>query len=553
MALPKGDATFPGMQRIIGAQYTLSHGIQPGVAVVELIPQSTNFALNGVLLFAYGPTRLTFPGCRADRSSLRISESGQIWSVKILDRRWKWIAGGEISGHYNLHNAAGELQTATRKTPQQLATLCLRAMGESGFSVAKMPNGTNPEVHWSSTNPAVALEELCSRFNCRVVLQTNNRVSIERMGQGALLPGRTTAMNAAVEFDAAEIPDSLKLVGGATRFQARWKLEAVGRDRDGKIKPIDQLSYRPNDGWSNQVPGLFSGIDDEDDRALARESVFRWYRITTMTDGSLKIRGYGTLNSIAQVLPIEETLVETYFDTQFGETRAKPARVTGEFFDDDIAETNTPMGTRYTAGFSIVKPLGIVKFRKPVFKLGTDAAAYEPADLQLEVAFAIKELPTREPLRYSFERVLQRRQGTGPRIIRRPEIVRTVRTVYSANGLPRGFVVNDQVDRLDQQAARYLDAALEELRLGTSSDVQYAELVDISPDGAIQQVTWTIRGTTTTRASRNAEHRVNIPPFARRREAHRLKQLIAAQQEQARQEYVESYSDRVIPLAGESV
>ena len=205
-------------------------------------------------------------------------------SVRILDRRWKWQYG-EISGRYNIREKEEEylIDPDTEKKPRQLATLLLAAMGEVGYSVDELPNDNRPQKHWVSANPANELYQLCDSLGCRVVLGLDNRVRLRRVGSGASLPVLGIEISDSVGIDAQARPDSIKVVCGPTRYQARFFLEAVGKDVDGRIKFLDDLSYRPDDGWgAANVDGDFDDVRDESRCAaqkLAILSVFKWYRI----------------------------------------------------------------------------------------------------------------------------------------------------------------------------------------------------------------------------------------------------------------------------------
>ncbi len=52
-----------------------------------------------------------------------------------------------------------------------------------------------------------------------------------------------------------EMPDSIWISADATAIELSLEIgEAVGVDLDGSIKPIDDLSYKPQDGWGRKIP-----------------------------------------------------------------------------------------------------------------------------------------------------------------------------------------------------------------------------------------------------------------------------------------------------------
>ena len=331
----QGLCTFPGIDAVLSATYSLQHGISPGVCTIECKPQGNFASEGGDLVFDYGGTRLVFPQCKVDSHSFRFTESGQIWSLQILDRRWKWVDFKEISGHYNVRLDTFAILKSTEKTPQDLARFCLQAMGEGNYDVSQLPNDTRPEVHWEAENPAQALQKLVEPLGCRVVLGIDNAVRICLVGQGGTLPSESI-LTASIGINPPEKPDSIKVVCGKTRFQADFVLEAVGLDLDGTIRPINELSYKPTNGWENESPGHYLGVklllalrNPEYARELAKATVFRWYRITLndIRRSIVHLPGFGFLgapytvhgcpwpiHSLLQVLPIEDVQVATYGD-----------------------------------------------------------------------------------------------------------------------------------------------------------------------------------------------------------------------------------------------
>ena len=127
---------------------------------------------------------LVLPECRVDKIQKTANET---FLVTIFDRRWKWRFG-QISGVYNLRQPDGELDPDLETEPQDIATDCLKAMGETGFDVGELPNRTRPEYRWVAQNPAAMLDQLCQSLGCSVVLGFDNRVTIRRLGEGGELP-----------------------------------------------------------------------------------------------------------------------------------------------------------------------------------------------------------------------------------------------------------------------------------------------------------------------------------------------------------------------------
>ncbi len=517
MAL-SGNVYFPGVQVATAADFTLSHGISPSVCLLQTVPQTSYVAEIGTLQLSFGSTLLSFPDCAVRSATLRSSEQGLFWSLQILDRRWKWQFG-EIDGRYNVRSADGSIIDSTEKTPRQLAELLLRAMNESQFDVDQIPNDSRPTVVWDAANPADELAQLCDQLSCRIVLGLDNHVRIRPIGDGQTLPEMGLEMNAAFGLQAQTRPDSLKLVGGPTLFQSRLSLEAVGEDTDGKIKPIDQLSYRPDQGWQGQVPSVLADVA-EADRSLALKSVFRWYRITSQVDGKMIAPGDLTIEHIQQLLPLIPTRLETERDDD-GREHHHAATVGGVFWLGGEKGENGSQERLYTGRWSLDTTLGVVRFAEPVTKLSSEGF-HRPAEMWLETSYNVTDVASLNKIRFQRSRQLAVGENqTGSRILHVPAIVRTVWQKFDSAGQTAQLF--DNLTDVEQAADEHLLAVSAEYELEASNDVQYAGLIPIEPDGAIQQVTWRVGNgqPATTRASRNAEFNIYVPTYADRRQRER--------------------------------
>jgi hypothetical protein len=96
--------------------------------------------------------------------------------------------------------------------------------------------------------------------------------------------------------------------------------------------------------------------------------------------------------------------------------------------------------------------------------------------------------------------------------------VRTSIAEYDSNHDLTDVTNND--DLLQQEANYYFAAAMAEFQSRPTLHVEYAGLVPISPDGAIQQVEWKggISSGCTTAAGVNTEFSLIVPDYKRRRQ-----------------------------------
>lgn len=530
-----GYATYPGIAKLIGGQFTFNgHGTIPSAAAIEIHPQATFPAPRGTLAFVFGDTVIPFPDCKLNAVSAgRQAGGAPTWTLQIQDRRVWWTERA-ISGQYNLRHADDvTVDTDTEKTPQELAVLLLEAMGEQGYDVASLPNDTRPLVRWTYASAARELDTLCESLGCRVVLCLDNVVRICRLGEGAELPGGQLIDDAGT-IDPPEVPDALRVVFSETRVQGLLGLRPVGLDTDGQIKQIASLSYTPTGGWGSTIPGRFLNLSNTDPtgagnqsnspRALATRTVWRWYQAFEITDAAFGQKINALLGNefefvfdrMDQILPILPDLVD--IDTATG----KPftPTVQGVFRLNNGLNTNSPVWTEYTRPFTINADLGIVEFSDYVFKWSTSGSftsTLAAADIYLLCAFMLEHHQTREAHRVFRRLALGGANGTGDKIIRVEEVGGTLRANYNAAGAITTFT--DNTADLEQEADQQLAAAAAEFQVGNPQDRTYPGFVPIGPDGAIQSVSYSFKvgRWCSTRASRNNEWNVVLRSYAERR------------------------------------
>lgn len=527
-ALPR----WPGVSGIISFSMTYVDGMTPSIATLEVVPQKA-LQLAGTLQISYGATSIVFPDCRVQDVEQAVDEAGRTtWKITIADRRWRWKSSSAISGYYNVRRNAVALLAGTEKTPRELATMLLKAMGETGFDVSALPNDTRPEITWDAASPPEELARLAEALGCRVVLSiATNRVRIVQAGKGAQLP-RPFAMEASLGLDPPDPPGTLRFIGARVEFQADFALRAVGRDVDGTVKPIEELSYIPARGWQLSDADHFNDVADLKKRHLARESVWRWYRI----EPPFFLPGIaGPIAAREQVLPLLGQQLETY--KVDGIERPREPWVYGQFWRgleshrDEVAAADPDIAGKpknlYSQGFQVDAETGIVKFSDPVYRLEDAPGVVAgkvilPARIFLRTACQLRpDLATRSWFRFETTRKL----ATSPALKDWEQIVKredVVRRLYRSFVAPVG--VRDNLAQVEAAAKHYLDAQEAEYRITDLGSVSYAGIFKLDLDGAIRQVTWNIdpEGRAITRASRNREELVVAMSYAERRFYERL-------------------------------
>lgn len=546
----QGIVTFAGIRSLpfMQANVVLTHGVGPDVSTIQIPPQAGRLIEGGNLELSYGGRRVTLHDCKVDSIDMERGSDGlEVWTLNILDRRWKWRMG-EISGYYNVRRGESIVQRTT-KTARELVRLCLEAMGEQRFDVAAVPNDQYPEVEWNYEIPAQALGKLCDEIGFRVILRLNNTVAVVKAGEGQRLPRGGAVLRDAATVDPPERPDSLRFVGDRILWQWDIVLVPVAEEPDGRIVPLNEVSYAPRD-TSLWVEGFKWALPDfehmanveEDFRELAKRSVFRKYRIVAgfrvpSPDGNVRV------TEIDQLLPLDSEQIEE--ETRTEEKRRKEAIVWGVFAMHDVGDLNSNQvkdfaGIRfsedlrknpeavYQRGFRIDTKTGLVEFNQPVFRYrriarsirglvpgstpGTiDEDFYFPADIRLRTAFGVRDLPTSQWRHAVIERVSPRKKfGTMPEYVKRTDV--QLRYINF-----RGAWTSNEREYRDA-AKSYLDEHERRYEVDVPQGMTYVGLEAINLDGAIQQVSWTIdESGTTTKASRNREEPLVAPSYQERR------------------------------------
>lgn len=582
---PIGIATFPGIEKIHGASMDFVHGVSPSIATLTITPQATFPTMIGDLTFSYGKTAVTWKDCRIDEVSYQRNESGFIWQLSIADRRWAW-ANGVVWGRYNLRREDGSLvgqgtQLTSERTPKELAKLLLNAMGERGYSVNDIPNTLRPEVNWDFVVPSRALAELCDLLGCYVVLGLDNKVKLCVAGEGAQLRDRYGVMDWSFIENPPPKPNKIAIKTAKVRLQVDLVLEPVGKDIDGAIRPIDDLSYAPSGVRylpTNQTVNVdkvgapfvdFTWIEDEFQGQLepwqdtakkcAKESYFRWYRIAMKGHDGLPERliiptsiGTWTIENIEDILPIDVEQVQTNVFSSGDEKKGifnvpktpqmtplapgsilertnRPAWVYGKYAwngpcinpDNTVALTTDPQTVTGTipVGYSIDTEHGIVKFQQPVYREVDEGGSFYimPAMLWLRTAICPHEVGTRTPMRFI------RWRNTNPKAPK--QFVRVVpheEIVYAGwinySVGHRIIAFNDNLKKVVGECDYYLDKLENEYDTRTPQIVRYIGIKRIELDGAIRQLTFAIgQDGTFTTVARNSELLDRVIPYRERR------------------------------------
>lgn len=487
--------TVPGFNYPIRATGVLLRGTQPSRFLVEAAPQPTAFNTNGNLRIASNGQAFLVSDAALESYHLRHNgdrDSHAILTGSYVDRRWKWKTCA-ISGNYNrrlLDNSIIFSAAAPwKKSARELFAMIFAAVGEPGADVTSAPANVYPEFTFQSLPADQALDYLCDICSCSIVITTSNKLKVVALGVGNQLVRTAVKSRINCEVRIGALPSQVALTCGPSVFQSRLLLEAVGLDTDGKIRPINNLSYKPAAGWSREYPTHFPSVD-QDKRHLAFQTVWRWFRPKSQVNGGLTIPGVAVqVNSPMQyrLLPWMAVPGENY-DTPC----LIPARMFGQFYPEQDFARNTPKKASLPAPFKIIPEMGIIEFEYPQWQAGDGSqntdGFYEPF-LYVETAYNLM-LADGSGL-HAFYRSQQTEMPTNTWAmpIYHPELWYCHRVNYAANG----FNVTGSTSNLASvrnEADEYLGRAVVAIQYSAlATDMTYAGLVPGELDGIRAQAT----------------------------------------------------------------
>ncbi len=559
-----GRISFGNVTGVQQFSMTRSRGIQPGTIqfAVPVVPQIP-FGKSAPLYLSDGVRNMVFSDCLLQSVDGDYS-NGQRYLVTLLDFRWKW-AYGQISGLYNVVRG-GMIVPATRKKPQDLAKLCLVAMGVTQYDLTQLPNDTYPEITWEMERPASALESLCSNLGCTICPQINGSVLIAKNAKGKKLPTIQGAeLRESLKF--GQVPDDIWVSAAPTVWEVSLDLAnpyAIERTKGGagsnpveSIVDYNKASYKPAGGWGNEDPKYFSNAgkrgatkkDRESASALAQESIWRMYGFKF----PFKLPGLPfEITNINQLVFHDDLLAQTtvaYTSPSQGtvtELRRQKPFVYGQFFArKDTGKNNVETFSHgwiefprliYPGGFSMDKERGIIIFSDAVYLYNERPearAAYTEPNLFYRVAISVKDPATGEQFREVYKKPTGYRNSSLPLWVKRADLRREI-DVNPENGKP--YTDNgDNAETIQKELIKYAGYELEKLQTLNPMQGNYVGFIPIELDGCVEQVSYEISdsGETATTASYGYEFSLVLPSFEERRRIGMLNNLIKQQDQLA--------------------
>lgn len=514
------EVSYPGVGAIIRWSYVISEGIVPSICILEAIPQTTLTAAPATLQIKYGNLTRSFPDMVVMRESLTQANAKRGFRMKLIlqDRRWKW-QHGRVSGIYNVRLPDGTVDPTTRKTPAELATILLTAMGERGFDVSRMPIGMFPPAKWDNVNPAEALDKLCRYVACKITGGETGKVTIWPLGMGKELP-EGKYINPTYTLTPQGKPKALVLQGGNTVFQSRLKLAAIGRNDNISLPLATKAPYAAS---ILDSPFSYPGIAVTQQRTDAFQSLFKVFYTNSQADGTHVLPGCNVQVSKGTQYRLLNVLIDTWLNSDNVRLTVIPG-VLGKFWPmgDDADECTSLIG--YNGHFSIDASRNLVSFPYALWNL-TSTGAIKAPEMYLYVAYHVLGADGE----YAGLRRPRAIGGTGgERVLYRPELTYAVRHAYDANNNIIATVTT--LAQAEAEAKAYLDAFERSYLQSDQRDIEWAGIEDMYLDGRISQLKMQggVKEACYSRASRMSEFDVCGP----------------GSQEQRRTRFVDSLMER---------
>lgn len=524
---PQVIARYPGID--VAREFAVSWGwgIRPETHTIETTvnhPPTADFGTFSLIELNGDGKRLDLYDCRVVRTSY--PGDGRL-VVHFEDFRWTW-ATGSIDGDYNYFDPL----TLTYRRPtsaRELAVLLLGAMEVTRYNVDALPTDAYPRKQWNAANPAQELELLGAEFGLVVAADpVDRRVSLCRIGQGAELP-EGPAMRRLPAVSAAPIPSQIRVIGGTALFQTAFTIgRPFAREIDGRLVPLDSVSYKPAGGWSSnaQSPWTFNNLGDGSTvingervyhRDLAQESVWRYYELGLPESGWTPAPLVGS-----PYAPLGMEDMGPFLDTRLEKDSITDARlpivVRGGNYFEVVDSYNKSVNGEWKGQIQFVDPeRPIFRTSMPLFRYAGTNMIPSPAQGIVVVGHACRKFGVQ--LRY--EKWLDNTVPTpaGPLLEYHDDMVREYVSARSTNGGLGNGPATDNVAKCDAQADYHLDALAASLAPVEAGTIQTTGLyLGRSLDGAIRRLVWSggVNLAPSTTVARNNEPNPFVTPYERR-------------------------------------
>lgn len=479
---------------VIEFDMTLSRGPRASCCLLR-IPhyEDTDISEIDTLTIQSNDQPITFEGMVGDISTIHHDhgvDHRREWVFQAWDRRVTWEKA-RWSIDANIRYRDGTVKPSTQQSLHELYDTLLDVVNEPAGS--QLDNLTvYPRIKYDSENAVKAFDDLAKLYPASVCRDNSDSYVIRQTGDGMELPDIAAYSATAYDYQATieAGPKTVKVLCGPTLFQCFLTLEAVGRDTDGTIKLIDDLSYKPAAGWEGEDPQFFAGVAIGN-RHLAFKTVYRMYRVSIQA-----VPGCSASITNVQQFDLDDTLISM---AGSGDYKMEiPAFIKGQFYPYSDHFVNTGSCVHWAGDFRIDHESRCVIFDVPVYLAGS---CIEPAVLYLCTGFRVIDSETDDYVRKDFSD--DRDTGVGEQVLYHPELFETQVESYLSSCSNSGSPTTNTT-AIQEEADQYINAWKEHWDTERDHrDVPYSGTLPLSLSGNIAQITYKLFGgnAPTTRAS----------------------------------------------------
>ncbi len=506
---------------------TLSPGVMPSMFMIAMPPNATDSPpqRDADLIFGTaedpdnitsGDTRLILANCRVAEGSVHNDITSKTINFVARDFRWRWGFVEPITEEWNRRDSKGNIvgeKKSARDIGQFLYDLLPTPAEKQNSDTAVLPGDEFPHIKLDQDRVNDAFYDLAMLYGLLICPAVGKNVDPDSDLQDEQVIGKTilfkTGEGAAIlqinriaaesPMRVIDRPEKLRLVGGKTIEQRVVVLEAVAWDTvagEYKLVTDTTIPYRPSGGF---YPGFEEEISDPQQKQDALDTVWKAYRLpATMTIG--KVDNVPRIDAARRMLRhlVEKGGVGTGSDRQFDylEPFITGRYATEEVFTNPFELREATTG-RVEVGFRFDEAHAVLIFQRPVFDLATVEQNMIGATLSLTTAWEVE----------TYTRDFNVAPG-GDIIVDGFDNVRTAEVFEEFLVAADGVRTSQNRDEVQAAAFRRASAYAQRWARPTSlATNKYPGIVEIMPDGAIEQVTWTLDGQgPTTIVSWGTEH-----------------------------------------------
>lgn len=489
--------TYNGKNAIGGFSFILGQGLTPSTGSI-CFPADNSPVINGQpgsLVINCDGQSIAFSDIYLVNPITVESEDGQVVQATLADKRYRWKYGF-LRGKYN------QLDQTTGKPKEERVLTDLLDEAFAVFNEKPVYYDIDvlyPVINWEFIEPVAAIEELCKKYSLCVAISPSGQVHISSTTYNKQSFNQTSVSYRERSNNWQLKPRSLVIVGDFMEVINLVDLQPVGVEITGQsdagtIKPINDLSYKPVEGWAKALTNDFASIYKsnkpwKEAQSLAKQCVFKWYAYIP-SDNSIE-------NSREVKLPwLGEYTVKNSVSSEM--VRVKPSIfVNCMLFDYSTTKNNVNDNEEPAIedlDFSLDYKNGILKFKNPVIKKLEGSSNFDPNMIEaaiIKLWIAHKTTPKRLSKglygNYYYEKPLG---GIMPSFFSKDDSLILYAYEGTVNGMDKQDIYNKT--SLDEYCSRLADTIAKKFDTTRPEQYTFEEILNVTPIGELKSVSWRV-------------------------------------------------------------